>query len=86
VVYYGPAYYYGPAWYGPGWGAPYGYYRGPVTGGVKFDTKMEDAQCLWMGLRRNGGKIENVPTAAGLVQYRTCAIMTAISFYQERTK
>ena len=41
--YYGPAYYYGPAWYGPGWGAPYGYDRGPVTGGVKFDTKMKDA-------------------------------------------
>jgi|SRR6266850_1236330 len=30
-------------YYGPGWGAPYGYYRGPVTGGVKFDTKMKDA-------------------------------------------
>src|SRR4030088_1292250 len=41
--YYGPGYYYGPAWYGPGWGMPYGYYRGPVTGGVKFDTKMKDA-------------------------------------------
>ena len=45
--YYGPAWYgpswYGPAWYGPGWYAPYGYDRGPVTGGVKFDTKMKDA-------------------------------------------
>jgi hypothetical protein len=41
--YFGPAYYYGPAWYGPGWVAPYGYVRGPVTGSVKFDTKMKDA-------------------------------------------
>jgi hypothetical protein len=42
-AWYGPAYY-GPAWYGPGWYAPsYGYVRGPVTGGVKFDTKMKDA-------------------------------------------
>ena len=40
--YYGPAYY-GPGWYGPGWVAPYGYVRGPVTGSVKFDTKMKDA-------------------------------------------
>jgi len=40
--YYGPAYY-GPGWYGPGWVAPYGYYSGPVTGSVKFDTKMKDA-------------------------------------------
>jgi hypothetical protein len=40
--YFGPAYY-GPAWYGPGWVAPYGYVRGPVTGSVKFDTKMKDA-------------------------------------------
>ncbi len=40
--YFGPAYY-GPAWYGPGWVAPYGYARGPVTGSVKFDTKMKDA-------------------------------------------
>jgi ABC-type glycerol-3-phosphate transport system substrate-binding protein len=43
--YYGPGWY-GPAWYGwygPGWYAPYGYERGPVTGGVKFDTKMKDA-------------------------------------------
>jgi hypothetical protein len=43
--YYGPAWYgpayYGPAWYGPGWG--YGYARAPVTGGVKFETKMKDA-------------------------------------------
>jgi hypothetical protein len=35
--YYGPACY-GPAWYGPSWVAPYCYVRGPVTGGVKFDT------------------------------------------------
>jgi hypothetical protein len=35
--------YYGPAWYGPGWVVPYSYDRGPVTGGVKFDTKMKDA-------------------------------------------
>jgi hypothetical protein len=41
--YFGPAYYYGPAWYGPGWVAPYGYVRGPVTGSVKFETKMKDA-------------------------------------------
>jgi len=41
--YFGPAYYYGPGWYGPGWVAPYGYVRGPVTGSVKFDTKMKDA-------------------------------------------
>ena len=41
--YYGPGYYYGPAWYGPGWVAPYGYVRGPVTGSVKIDTKMKDA-------------------------------------------
>jgi hypothetical protein len=41
--YYGPAYYYGPGWYGPGWVAPYGYVRSPVTGSVKFDTKMKDA-------------------------------------------
>lgn len=40
--YFGPAWY-GPAWYGPGWGYGYGYARGPVTGGVKFDTKMKDA-------------------------------------------
>jgi hypothetical protein len=41
--YFGPAYYYGPTWYGPYWGGPYGYERGPVTGGVKFETKMKDA-------------------------------------------
>lgn len=41
--YFGPAYYYGPGWYGPYWGGPYGYARGPVTGGVKFETKMKDA-------------------------------------------
>jgi hypothetical protein len=35
--------YYGPMWYGPGWVVPYGYDRGPVTGAVKFDTKMKDA-------------------------------------------
>ena len=40
--YFGPTYY-GPAWYGPAWGAPYGYERGPVTGSVKIDTKMMDA-------------------------------------------
>lgn len=40
--YFGPTYY-GPAWYGPAWGAPYGYERGPVTGSVKIDTKMKDA-------------------------------------------
>ena len=40
--YFGPAYY-GPAWYGPRWVAPYGYERGPVTGSVKIDTKMKDA-------------------------------------------
>src|SRR5258707_13886672 len=47
--YYGPGYYYGPAWYGPGWGAPYGYYRGPVTGGVKFVTKMKNASVFVAG-------------------------------------
>jgi hypothetical protein len=41
--YFGPGYYYGPAWYGPYWAGPYGYERGPVTGGVKFETKMKDA-------------------------------------------
>jgi hypothetical protein len=49
--YFGPGFYgpgfYGPAYYGPGWGwgGPYGYgyARGPVTGSVKFETKMKDA-------------------------------------------
>jgi hypothetical protein len=45
--YFGPAYYgpawYGPGWYAPGWYAPYGYVSGPVTGSVKFETKMKDA-------------------------------------------
>ena len=46
VVIAGPAY--GWGWYGPYWGPyPYGIYPGyygPVTGAVKFDTKMKDAQ------------------------------------------
>jgi hypothetical protein len=41
--YFGPSYYWGPSWYGPYWAGPYGYERGPVTGGVKFETKMKDA-------------------------------------------
>jgi len=45
--FYGPGWYgpgwYGPGWYGPGWGWPYGYDSVPLTGGVKFDTKMKDA-------------------------------------------
>ena len=40
--YYGPAYY-GPSWYGPQWGGSYGYEHRPVTGSVKFQTKMKDA-------------------------------------------
>jgi hypothetical protein len=40
--YFGPTFY-GPAWYGPGWVAPYGYVNGPVTGSLKFETKMKDA-------------------------------------------
>jgi PEGA domain len=40
--YYGPGFY-GPAWYSPGWYGPYGYVSGPVTGGVKFETKNKDA-------------------------------------------
>src|ERR1700693_5971209 len=46
--YFGPAYF-GPAWYGPGlgWYGPaygrYGYVHAPVTGSVKFETKMKDA-------------------------------------------
>jgi len=59
------------AWYGPGWGAPYGYYRGPVTGGVKFDTKMKDASVFVDGgYAGTVGKLKT-STAAGLVQYRT---------------
>lgn len=43
--FYGPAFY-GPVWYGPGWGwgAPYGYEHGPVTGSVKIDTKDKNAE------------------------------------------
>lgn len=37
----GPAFY-GPTWYGPGWVEPYGVVRVPVTGTVKFETKMKD--------------------------------------------
>jgi hypothetical protein len=36
---------FGWGWYDPYWGPyPYGYYAGPATGEVKFDTKAKDAE------------------------------------------
>ena len=81
--YYGPAYY-GPAWYGPGWGAPYGYARGPVTGGVKFDTKMKDASVyVDGGYAGTVGKLKTFQLRPGThnveLRYRD-----GHSFYKER--
>jgi hypothetical protein len=82
--YYGPAYYYGPAWYGPGWVAPYGYVRGPVTGGVKFDTKMKDAAVyVDGGYAGTVGKLKTFQLRPGThtVELRD---HDGHSFYQER--
>ena len=82
--YYGPGYYYGPAWYGPGWGMPYGYYRGPVTGGVKFDTKMKDASVFVDGgYAGTVGKLKTFQLRPGSynIELRD---HDGHSFYQER--
>jgi hypothetical protein len=86
--YYGPAYYgpgfYGPAWYGPGWYGPYGYASGPVTGGVKFETKMKDASVFVDGgYAGTVGKLKTFQLRPGTynVELRD---HDGHSFYQER--
>jgi hypothetical protein len=81
--YYGPAYY-GPAWYGPGWVAPYGYVRAPVTGGVKFVTKMKDASVFVDGgYAGTVGKLKTFQLRPGThdIELRD---HDGHSFYQER--
>ena len=81
--YYGPAYC-GPAWYGPGWIAPYGYARGPVTGNVKFDTKMkDDSVFVDGGLAGTVGKLKTFPLRPGThnIELRD---REGHSFYPER--
>jgi hypothetical protein len=81
--YYGPAYY-GPAWYGPGWVTPYGYVRGPVTGSVKFDTKMKDAAVyVDGGYAGTVGRLKTFPLRPGShdIELRD---HDGHSFYQER--
>jgi hypothetical protein len=82
--YFGPAYY-GPAWYGPGWYEPYGYYnRGPVTGGVKFETNMKDASVyVDGGYAGTVGKLKTFQLKPGSynVELRD---HEGRSFYQER--
>ena len=80
--YYGPGWY-GPGWYGPGWG-PYWYDRGPVTGGVKFDTKMKDASVyLDGGYAGTVGQLKTFQLRPGSynVELRD---HDGRSFYQER--
>jgi len=85
--YYGPGYYYGPAWYGPGWGMPYGYYRGPVTGGVKFDTKMKDASVFVDGgYAGTVGKLKTFQLRPRARTTSNCAIMTAIRIIRSALK
>src|ERR1700732_3692895 len=84
VVYFGPAYYYGPGWYGPYWGGPCGYVRGPVTGGVKFETKRKDAAVyVDGGYAGTGGKLKTFQLRPGShdVELRD---HEGHSFYQER--
>ena len=81
--YYGPGWY-GPGWYGPGWGAPYWYDRGPVTGGVRFDTKMKDASVyLDGGYAGTVGQLKTFQLRPGSynVELRD---HNGRSFYQER--
>jgi hypothetical protein len=81
--YFGPAYY-GPAWYGPGWVAPYRYVRGPITGSVKFDTKMKDAAVyVDGGYAGTVGQLKTFPLRPGShdIELRDHA---GHSFYQER--
>jgi hypothetical protein len=81
--YFGPAYY-GPAWYGPGWYEPYGYVRGPVTGGVKFETNMKDASVyVDGGYAGTVGKLKTFQLRPGSynVELRD---HDGHSFYQER--
>jgi hypothetical protein len=82
--YFGPGYYYGPGWYSPYWGGPYGYARGPVTGGVKFETKMKDASVyVDGGYAGTVGKLKTFQLKPGShdVELRD---HEGHSFYQER--
>jgi hypothetical protein len=82
--YFGPAYYWGPSWYGPYWAGPYGYERGPVTGGVKFETKMKDASVyVDGGYAGTVGKLKTFQLRPGShdVELRD---HEGHSFYQER--
>jgi hypothetical protein len=82
--YFGPGYYYGPGWYGPGWVAPYGYVRGPVTGSVKFDTKLKDAAVyVDGGYAGTVGQLKTFQLKPGShdIELRT---HDGNSFYQER--